>query len=71
MLGPLQYNGGLTLTHLPQENSEAIDNGQCPAGVTADQCGQPRPQGLACDAGAVERQPSDQLVRIFMPVVQR
>jgi CSLREA domain-containing protein len=67
-LGPLQNNGGPTLTHLPLLGSPAIDasspaapgsgGSACP---TTDQRGQTRPRdgngdGVArCDIGAVER----------------
>ena len=52
-LGSLADNGGQTLTHLPQAGSPAIDNG--PATCTSpDQRGVARPQGTACDIGAVE-----------------
>jgi hypothetical protein len=59
-LGPLQDNGGPTLTHMPQPGSPAIDAGDplnCPP---TDQRGIPRPQdgtgdGQAiCDIGSVE-----------------
>lgn len=52
-LGPLQNNGGPTLTHAPLAGSPAIDTGSCP-GLTVDQRGVGRPQGPACDVGAVE-----------------
>ena len=48
------FNGGFTLTQLPQPGSPVVDSGTgigCPA---ADQRGVPRPSGLACDVGAVE-----------------
>jgi hypothetical protein len=54
MLGPLADNGGLTPTHLPLAGSPALDLGDgtgCPA---VDQRGVTRPQGTACDSGAVE-----------------
>jgi hypothetical protein len=51
-LGPLAANGGPTLTRAPAAGSPAIDHG-CPA---TDQRGVPRPQGPACDIGAVEVQ---------------
>lgn len=55
-LGPLQNNGGPTETMLPETGSALID--EVPsrgAGCLAtDQRGVPRPQGRACDAGAVE-----------------
>lgn len=52
-LGPLANNGGSTRTHLPLVGSPAIDKGGtvCPS---ADQRGVSRPQGAACDVGAVE-----------------
>ena len=56
-LGPLQNNGGKTLTHALLPNSPAIDAGDdvnCPAD---DQRGKERPQptGGQCDIGAYER----------------
>lgn len=61
-LGPLADNGGPTPTHDIQ-NSPAVDAGN-PAGckdamdvvLTVDQRGKPRPDGIVCDIGAVERQ---------------
>ncbi len=56
-LGPLADNGGPTQTHALLPGSPAIDGvafnapNDCPA---ADQRGVPRPQGAACDMGAVE-----------------
>lgn len=65
MLGPLAGNGGPTLNHLPQFGSPAIDavpiGGsylgpvRCQVGGTGeDQRFVARPQGAACDIGAVE-----------------
>ena len=56
LLGPLAANGGATLTHALLAGSPAIDGGSaaCPA---TDQRGISRPQGVACDIGAFERQP--------------
>jgi CSLREA domain-containing protein len=62
-LGVLRDNGGPTRTHLPSVGSPVVD--RVPSLVCAtvlDQRGRPRPSGSACDAGAVERQPSDLLV---------
>jgi len=61
-LGLLQDNGGPTETHALQSGSEAIDwipEGDCE--LETDQRGEPRPeaQGMMCDVGAFERQPSD------------
>ena len=62
MLGPLQNNGGTTLTHALLQGSPAINAGN-PAGctdqlgnpLTADQRGKPRVG--RCDVGAYELQP--------------
>jgi predicted outer membrane repeat protein len=54
-LEPLANNGGLTKTHLISVTSpalELIDANLCPS---VDQRGVTRPQGVKCDAGAVER----------------
>jgi uncharacterized repeat protein (TIGR01451 family)/CSLREA domain-containing protein len=63
-LGPLQFNGGRTQTRQPLPGSPAIDAGQTPAcldannlPLTGDQRGYPRPFGGRCDIGAVEAQP--------------
>ncbi len=58
MLGPLQDNGGPTETHALLPGSPAIDAGSvnCPPPAT-DQRGVDRPQGAACDIGAVEYLP--------------
>jgi hypothetical protein len=63
-LGPPADNGGPTQTHLPFADSPGVDSidpvgGICDGGATTDQRGLPRPAGPRCDAGAVERQPSD------------
>lgn len=60
-LGPLADNGGFTQTMLPGAGSSAIDVGKAVtcAGETVngiDQRGIVRPQGGACDIGAVEVQ---------------
>lgn len=54
LLGPLQDNGGPTLTSLPGPGSPAIDAVGCAAAPTTDQRGISRPQGSQCDAGAAE-----------------
>lgn len=60
-LGPLQDNGGLTLTHALLPRSPALDMGACTdpdgAPLLTDQRGFPRPQGAGCDIGAFENQP--------------
>lgn len=59
-LGPLQDNGGPTLTHLPQNNSPAIDAGDSSriSGVSLDQRGNgyPRIVNGTVDIGACEVQ---------------
>jgi hypothetical protein len=58
MLGPLQDNGGSTMTHALGAGSVAID--VIPADmceVDEDQRGEPRPGGTMCDVGAFEVQP--------------
>jgi hypothetical protein len=55
MLGPLADNGGPTLTMALGAGSPAIDIVVPSAGcLPTDQRGAPRPQGVACDAGAYE-----------------
>ncbi len=54
-LAPLAANGGPTMTHALNVGSPAIDAANpsiCPA---TDQRGVARPQGAACDSGAVEQ----------------
>lgn len=62
-LGPLQYNGGPTQTHMPRPGSPVIDQGNA-AGIATDQRGRARPFDVAgtpavpggdnADIGAVE-----------------
>lgn len=60
-LAPLQDNGGPTRTHALMLGSPALDAGSCVdvanATIAADQRGQSRPSGPACDIGAFENQP--------------
>jgi hypothetical protein len=70
-IGPLAANGGPVLTHLPLRGSPAIDTGgggSCPA---SDARGTTRPQGQACDIGAVEVTADDLLLRIYLPGIGR
>lgn len=55
-LGSIGDNGGPTPTIALLAGSGAINTGgaTCPSGIAADQRGQPRPQGSACDIGAFE-----------------
>ena len=55
LLGPLTEAGG-TLVYPLLEGSPAIDAGVCVAGITTDQCGEPRPNPASpfCDIGAYE-----------------
>jgi hypothetical protein len=53
-LGPLQNNGGLTMTHALLASSPAIDAGPADDAPFFDQRGITRPQGAADDIGAYE-----------------
>jgi hypothetical protein len=57
LLGPLQNNGGPTLTHAPLPGSPVINNGDSSLPRTIDQRGFPRPAGGPPDIGAFEIQP--------------
>lgn len=63
-LGPLTANGGPTPTRLPGASSPAINAiptgtaGLCDGTIATDQRGTARPQGAACDIGAVEAEVS-------------
>jgi len=59
-LGPLQDNGGPTLSHSLLQNSPAIDSGDPTNCPSTDQRGVIRPQGLRCDIGAFEAEPFNQ-----------
>ncbi len=65
-LGPLQNNGGSTLTQLPAKDSPAIDHGDNTACPAIDQRGFRRPNGGSCDIGAVEVGPY-----VYLPLIQR
>lgn len=54
VLGPLQDNGGLTLTMLPGEGSVALDAGDDTTCASTDQRGVVRLFFAPCDIGAVE-----------------
>ena len=58
LLGPLQNNGGQTLTFAPLEGSPATDNADATACPSTDQRGTARPQGNGCAIGAVEVAPT-------------
>ncbi|MFC2105802.1 choice-of-anchor Q domain-containing protein [Candidatus Bipolaricaulota bacterium] len=62
LLGPLQDNGGATLTHALLPGSPAIDAIPSPNNYNGapdtDQRGFPRPQGTHCDIGAFEQEVS-------------
>jgi hypothetical protein len=55
LLGPLQNNGGPTLTRALLAGSPAIDAADDVSCQPVDQRGAPRPAGIACDIGAYER----------------
>ncbi|MGE0324160.1 MAG: choice-of-anchor Q domain-containing protein [Polyangiaceae bacterium] len=56
MLGPLQDNGGPTLTMAPLQGSPVLDGANDAYCEAADQRGLARPSGDHCDIGAVEHQ---------------
>jgi CSLREA domain-containing protein len=56
-LGPLQDNGGPTQTQAVQPASPIIDAGNAADCPGSDQRGVTRPQGPACDIGALEVEP--------------
>lgn len=63
LLNALADNGGFTATMLPMAASPAIDAGDCAGGQPAtDQRGVARPLGPACDIGAVEVIPANDLI---------
>lgn len=57
LLSPLAYTGGATPTLLPAVASAAVDAGDPSTCADRDQRGVSRPQGAACDIGAVELRP--------------
>jgi len=61
MLGPLEFNGGSTLTHMLMSGSPAIDAGNDEANVAFDQRGNgyPRTIGGGTDIGAYELDTND------------
>jgi hypothetical protein len=67
-LGPLLLNGGPTRTHNLLPGSPAIDTGTGDGCPETDQRGVPRPQGEACDVGAVEYQ---RIYEAFLPTVAK
>jgi hypothetical protein len=63
------YEPGTTPTYPLLEGSPAIDTAVCAVGVTTDQRGVKRPQGIACDRGAFEVE--NPLTYLFMPMILR
>jgi len=68
LLGPLQNNGGTTLTHVPQCGSPAIDAGDPAGALITDQRDSARIHGAGIDIGSVENQ--DDPVEIDAAIVQ-
>ena len=70
LLGTLDvYAPGTTPTFPLLEGSPAIDSAVCVGGVTTDQRGIRRPQGMACDRGAYEVE--NPLIYLFIPLILR
>lgn len=74
-LGPLQDNGGETLTHALLIGSPAVDAANGAHCLPADQRGMARPAGAACDIGAYEADgsepPPGTQYRIYLPMITR
>jgi predicted outer membrane repeat protein len=70
-LAPLGNYGGPTMTQRPLPDSPAIDFGTDVGCPSTDQRGKPRPAGLACDVGAVERQPVEFSYWLNLPLILR
>ena len=68
-LGPLEFNDGTTLNHMPQAGSVLIDAASC-ADTPLDQRGAIRPYGAACDVGAVEYG-ANVALKVYLPLVIR
>jgi len=51
------------------KGSPAIDSAVCAAGVSTDQHGVRRPQGIACNRGAFELE--NPLTYLFIPLILR
>ncbi len=58
LLEPLTPFAGFTAGHLPAPNSPLLDAANNAACVPSDQRGLSRPQGLSCDIGALEFEPT-------------
>ena len=69
MLGPLQNNGGPTMTMALLPGSPAIDAGVAILGITTDQRGVSRPQGTAPDIGAYESPYVTPFVSLAQPTI--
>lgn len=65
----LANNGGPTATHMLTPWSPAVDGGRCD--MAHDQRGIARPQGAACDIGAVERRLDEGYARHFLPLLAK
>jgi hypothetical protein len=61
LLGPLQDNGGPTMTHALQAGSPAIDAGDNFQSLATDQRGLPRVAGFGTDIGAFEVEDGDEI----------
>lgn len=75
LLGPLQDNGGETLTHALLTGSPAVDAANGAHCLPTDQRGMARPAGAACDSGAYEADgsepPPGTQHRIYLPMITR
>lgn len=69
-IGPLAHNGGYNRTHLLLRGNQAIDAGTSAGCPPTDERGVIRPQGPACDVGAVEVTPEDLYLKSFLPLLE-
>lgn len=70
-LGPLANHGGFSQTQLLLPGNVGIDGGTDAGCPLTDQRGVTRPQGPACDVGAVEMTATDLLIKDYLPLMVR
>lgn len=68
-LGALADNGGATPTYLPEAGSPLIDAASTEVCRALDQRGVSRPQGAACDIGAVEVAPEPGAIAVALAAI--
>lgn len=66
---PFVIQPAVTFGHVPERGSALLDAFAC--ADAEDQRGAARPAGAACDIGAIERQPTDGVRRVLLPLIVR